>query len=290
MSKGAHLNLSERITIEQGLNNNSPKTSIAKTIGKDNSSVCKEIKNHSFIKYPNLTYKKQSGTYDCIHIKECGYNTFCLNKCDKQEKIICKHKKKYGVCNGCDNKKNCHLEKIIYEAKKAQNEYEYNLHDSRSGVDLTSNEAKQIGDILKDGLSKGQSIAVILENHKEINRCEKSIYNYINDGIFKESDIKNIDLRSKVTYKIKKKDEVKYKKREDRKYLKGRTYKDYEQYLSNHPNAKVVEMDTVYNDVSNGPFIQTFHFVEYDFMIGVYHPEDSVLNLTITSSRIVKLF
>ena len=30
-------------------------------------------------------------------------------------------------------------------------------------------------------------------------------------------------------------------------------------------------MDTVYNDVSNGPFIQTFKFLQYDLLICIYH-------------------
>lgn len=279
MSKGAHLNLSERITIEQGLNNNSSKSSIAETIGKDKSSVCKEIKKHSYVKKTQSYGRNANGTYDCIHMKECGFNVFCSNVCEKQEKIVCKHKKKHGVCNGCESKSKCHLEKVFYEANKAQNEYVYELKDSRSGVNLTSIEAKEIGDTLKSGLTKGQSIAVILNNHSEINQCEKTIYNYINDGVFDISDVKNINLRSKVSYKLKKKDNVKYKKRQDRKYLKGRTYKDFEEYISMNPNAKIVEMDTVYNDVTNGPFIQTFHFVEYDFMVGVYHTSKNAIDM-----------
>ena len=279
MSKGAHLGLSERITIEQGLNNNSPKSAIGRTIGKDKSTVCKEIKNHSFVKNPNLNYRNPNGTYDCIYIKECGFKAFCPQRCEKQEKIVCKHKKKHGVCNGCENNRKCNLERVFYEAKKANDEYTYNLSDSRSGVNLTTSEAKEIGDTLKKGLTNGQSIAVILNNHKEIQQCEKTIYNYINDGIFSVSDVKNIDLRSKVSYKVRKKDQVKYKKREDRKYLKGRTYKDYEEFMEKHPKAKVVEMDTVYNDVTNGPFIQTFHFVEYDFMVGVYHKRKEAINM-----------
>lgn len=40
-----------------------------------------------------------------------------------------------------------------------------------------------------------------------------------------------------------------------------------------HPYSSVVEMDTVYNDESKGPFIQTFQFVDYNLMIGIYHTE-----------------
>ena len=38
-----------------------------------------------------------------------------------------------------------------------------------------------------------------------------------------------------------------------------------------NPDASVVEMDTVYNDGSNGPFLQTFKFMKYDFLFCIYH-------------------
>lgn len=61
------------------------------------------------------------------------------------------------------------------------------------------------------------------------------------------------------------------KPRENRAYLKGRIYKDYLDYMAIHKSASVVEMDTVYNDVSNGPFIQTFQIVDLNLMIGLYY-------------------
>ncbi len=40
--KGTHLSLEDRKIIEKGISNGSTKTAIAKTIGKDNSTVGKE--------------------------------------------------------------------------------------------------------------------------------------------------------------------------------------------------------------------------------------------------------
>ena len=64
---------------------------------------------------------------------------------------------------------------------------------------------------------------------------------------------------------------VLYKKREDRSFLKGRTYDLFLVFMKEHPNAELVEMDTVYNDISNGPFMQTFKFIKYGIMIILYH-------------------
>ena len=41
--------------------------------------------------------------------------------------------------------------------------------------------------------------------------------------------------------------------------------------MEEHPDAHVIEMDTVYNDVSNGPFVQTFKSVKLGIMIGLFH-------------------
>ena len=41
--------------------------------------------------------------------------------------------------------------------------------------------------------------------------------------------------------------------------------------MENNPYANVVEMDTVYNDISSGPFLQTFKFLRYDLLVCIYH-------------------
>ena len=46
-----HLTLQDRIIIAAGISNGSPKAAIADTIGKDKSTVGKEIRLHRFLKY-----------------------------------------------------------------------------------------------------------------------------------------------------------------------------------------------------------------------------------------------
>ena len=45
-----HLTLEERRIIQTGISNGSTKTAIGKTLGKDNSTIGKEIKNHRILK------------------------------------------------------------------------------------------------------------------------------------------------------------------------------------------------------------------------------------------------
>lgn len=272
-TKGSkHLDLQYRNFIEQGLNNNCSKTAIAELVGMDKSSICKEIKKHSF----DVKFSRQGvsvvGTYDCQNIATCGFNSFCRNECPKRIPIACKIRDKTkGVCNGCKDKTTCKLTKRYYSAQQAQDEYFYSLVDSREGINLTFSELNEIASIIVEPIKNGQSVYAVLQNHPEISYCEKTIYNWIEIGAFQSFGLTNINLRFKVGRKIKKKDQIKYKKREDKAYLKGRTYDCFETFMKEHPSSSVVEMDTVYNDVSNGPFMQTFMFVSYGLMVAVYH-------------------
>ena len=114
----------------------------------------------------------------------------------------------------------------------------------------------------------------------------KTVYNYIDNGVFKECgvDITPMSLRSKATRKdrVQSSDKAKLKKREGRNYIKGRTWNDFINTINEEGagNIKLAEMDTVYNDVTNGPFIQTFKFIDYGFLFCIYHEEktDEAMN------------
>lgn len=80
-----------------------------------------------------------------------------------------------------------------------------------------------------------------------------------------------MDLRRQVSRRISKKKSKGYKKRADRKHLQGRTYKDYKAYIDENPDVFVTQMDTVYNDETNGPFIQTFKFVSAGIIFAILH-------------------
>jgi len=264
-----HLTLDDRKKIEDALSNGSSRTAIAETLGKDKSTICKEVKKHR--KLVKKEYGRSNGVYDCTHIHSCNLK-FCKSPCSKYERTRCSRRDRtVGVCNGCEDKRYCRKTKYLYNAADAHDAYITELKDTRIGINLTSSQAKELGDILKPLIDNGQSIYAILKNHPEIPYSEKTIYNYISDGVFSQSGLYDIDLHLKTKRKPMKSKKVVSKPRIQRAFLKGRTYSDYEEYMKEHPNAKVVEMDTVYNDGSNGPFLQTFQFVELMLMTGILH-------------------
>lgn len=61
-------------------------------------------------------------------------------------------------------------------------------------------------------------------------------------------------------------------------FLKGHQYKDFEAFLEENSNASIVEIDTVYTDGTNGPFIQTFEFRKFGFLFALY--QESKANST----------
>lgn len=265
----SHLTLEERRIILTGIINGSTKTAIAQTIGKDKSTVGKEIKLHR-----TLTHKCKM-PLECSSYRKCPFGRRCTPDCPEYVPFRCSRRDRTpGACNGCPNWSHCRFDKYQYCPEDAHTDYRTTLVDSRQGVNLTSQEAKEMADIIKPLLKQGQSPFQIVTAHPELGICEKTLYNYIENDVFHETaGITVMDLRRQVSRKMPKKKSTEYKKRADRKYLEGRTYKDYREYISNNPDVFVTQMDTVYNDGTDGPFVQTFKFVNAGVLFGIYHHE-----------------
>ena len=265
-----HLSLENRILIEEGITKRNRKFEIANTINKSPSTVAKEIKRNRKLKPRNAF----NNPYNCIYYNTCK-NCYC--KCGKYKEATCLNRERFiGACNGCTNLQHCKLDKYFYKAKLVHSNYLYSLKDSREGVNLIYSELKQIAITIAPLVNKGQSIYQILENHKEINLSAKTLYNYIEMGLFNEWGVNNLSLKRKCKRKIRSK---KLKKRNEPVNYEGRKYEDYLNFISENPNIPTTEMDTVYNN-QNGPFIQTFIFEHTGFMIGILHKEKTSASMS----------
>ena len=272
-NKNLHLTVQERIIIEKGIENGSIKAAIALTIGKDKSTVGKEIKKHRELVH------KSSYKINCANIKNCSHNHVCDNCADFKPFTCNRRDRSPGACNGCSKYTHCRYDKYRYKADFSHKKYREDLVDSRTGINMSYEECKAMADIIVPLIKAGHSPYQIVTNHPELNISEKTLYNYIENGIFREFGLLDIDLRIKTKRKITKKASNKYKKREDKKYLNGRTYDDFINYTAENKNLSVVEMDTVYNNGSTGPFMQTFKFLDYSFMFIVYQEEKTAKSM-----------
>lgn len=265
-----HLSLDERLIIQTGIEHRSPKSHIADSIGKDPTTVAKEIQKHRTLR-PRNTFNNAN---ICIHLKECHG---CKARCSRYEEQACSLRDRSpGACNGCERIRQCRLDKYLYDAKTAHDSYTAELSAAREGISLTPEARSRIGGLIAGLLAQGQSVYQILSLHKEeIGVSQASLYNYIEMGVFKDFGVDNFSLKEVVS---RKRSYNKLKPRKQPAVYTHHTYKDYLDFLQANPDVPTTEMDTVYNS-SDGPFIQTFLFNPSRFMIARLHSSKTSISM-----------
>lgn len=247
-----HLSYEDRTFIEIGLNQNRNFSKIAEDLNKDRTTIAKEIKKRRFKKIPshfnnsqNLCKNKMKcRKFDCTKDMECY-----------EEEVCDKLKKSPYVCNGCDNKNKCRKIKYYYYSKFANDEYKELLVTSREGINLSKSSVYELDKLISPLLKTNkQSINHIYLNHPdEITFSKPTLYKYIDLGVF---SFKNIDLPRKVKYKPRK--SKKQRERRETAVRKGRTYSDFQEYITKNENDNIVEMDTVEGKKGGKVFLTLF--------------------------------
>ena len=271
--KHKHLTLVDRISIEHYLTDHWPLAEIAKRLGKDPTTVSKEIRK-------NRMPGRQPTSVPCANKQGCGvmnlcsstctrlcvrcHDRNCYRQCDKYEPKQCKKLKKYPyVCNGCDSRTGCFYAGFRYSAKVADACYKENLTASRQGIDFTVREFEHLDNLISPLIKKGQSIYHIYTNHKDGIGCsQRTLYNYFDNNLFAA---KNIDLPRKVRYKKRKARKVSAPSAQRHSF--GRTYEDFQEFLEHKPGISVVEMDTLKGQSERGKVILTLFFRNSSFML-----------------------
>ena len=266
LHNGTHLTYEQRRIIQTGIENNSTKADIARTIGKDATTVAKEIRKHRSFK-PRNTHGRP---VVCRKMADCPTKP-CWHKCAAYEPPFCNRRDKSpGACNNCEKLYRCYWDRFLYSATEADAKYRNELIQSRVGFNLSEEERKALASLLAPLLQQKQSVYQILSAHPEIPVCEKSLYTYIESGLFKDFGIDHFSLKEQVNRKLPK--SAKMKKRKEPVNYQGRKYQDFLRFRTENPETPVVEMDTVYNHPS-GPFLQTFLFEHSAFMFGFLQKE-----------------
>lgn len=253
-----HFTYDDRLIIQRGLTIGQSFTEIANTLGKNRTSVSREVQSH--LRYDGKKPARSRCKFrkDCIfdNPSQCPAPTCpkrvcstvcseCAKYCDRFEPEICpKLNKPPYVCNGCADRggNNCLLQTRLYNAEYAQNMYKHTLSDSRSGISLSKEEFKFIEDNIIPLIRNGVSVPVAYESYADRMPVSiRTLYEYIDKGCF---DARNIDLRRKVRRKStrQKSGPVLHV---DKKCHIGRTYADFLVFMQKHPDASVSEMDTV---------------------------------------------
>ncbi len=181
--KNKHLSFDDRLEIEKGLKENKSFKQIGKDIGKDCTTISKEIKKH-------IIYKDTGAVgrpfFDCIYRNKCEFkdkHSICNQKhCEYYKKEFCsKLSKPPYVCNGCKCRSKCTLSKQLYDSSYAYKEYKDNLIEARSGINFSENEIENLNNILIP-LAKEQKQSIVINNKNYIMCSKKEIYNLIDMG------------------------------------------------------------------------------------------------------------
>lgn len=271
------MNQENRVVIEKRLDSSTPICHIAAELGKDPTTVAKEIKKHRVLQKHNIFNQSPAKcklVKECHRTHVCNTDLFCKKQCKHCNKChnFCKDfipmdyhcpktDKSPFVCNGCPKKNGCRLDKYYYRAIRAHKEYKTVLVESRTGLNISPEDLANLDAIVAPLILNGQSPYMILENHPEINLCEKTLYNYIDVGAL---SVGNMDLPKKVKYKVRKSYETDIN---DTGIFEGRTYKDFQALIKEYPDIKLTEMDTVVGPEGSTKVLLTLQYCAPDFMM-----------------------
>ena len=251
---------------------------ISQIIGKDPTTISKELKKRRETrKNPYEKKYRSAKTYckDCRNESKCTITKVCGTNCNRECKYCfnitegcpefvqknCRYLESFPyVCNGCPRRSHCGYDKAYYKYTDSENEYRRNLTESRTGLNMTTLQFQKLNRVVAEGLDKGQSVDIIVQNNSDILPVGKSsIYRYLNKDILSSG---KMDTRRM----------VKMKKRKDphpnsvvvRKAKAGRMYLDFRTFMRGEMRNDYVMMDTV-EGVKGGKVILSLYFVNCDF-------------------------
>lgn len=239
MKNWEHLNFEQRKIIANQLSHGAKLCEIAQLLDKDPTSISKEIKR----------------------------NRVATKTHHKDNKKMCKHTLRYPYCcNHCHLKyTTCPFDQFKYEAKSAQQKANYNLVQSRIGINMTKEEFEYLDKTIKNGVDNKESIYHIVKSNTDIKISVPTVYRYINE---KKLTTQRMDLPYAVTYK-KRKQNKKYEYSNNKIDRSNRTFLDYLVFKREHPNLFSLQMD---------------------FLGSIKTDSNSILTLTVPDLHFVLLF
>lgn len=265
-----HLTLQDRIYIENELNKGTTFKDIARFLCKDPTTISKEVRAHrvsdwyhkgTFYNAKNFCVHR----HHCRKVNVCNKLILCGVKCtscptcnqtckDFEKERCTRLDKAPYVCNGCTKKINhCTIaHKYRYDPHFADRKYREKLRDSRSGIDLSKSELHQKDKIISPLIAQGQSPYMILTNHPELEMSVRTLYTYLDKGLF---TARNIDLKRKVAFKPRK---IHKTQITDRSVFHNRTYDAFKALNL----SDFVEMDTVHSSRDSNKVLLTFFFTK----------------------------
>ena len=246
-TKHKHLTYDDRLLIQEGLTKGLTFKAIAASIGKDQTTVSKEVKKHLQIQPSATKHLSLDGqptpTPPCMQLMKAPF-----------------------VCNGCKKRRvRCAFEKQLYYAKQAHQEYETLLSEAREGIPLNRDAFYELDRILSDGVKRGQHLYHIMQTH-DLGVSKSTVYRHLERGYL---SVSSVDFPRVVKFKRRHKRQEQYVPKAAKV---GRTYDDFLAYIEQQDISSWVEMDTVIGRIG-GKTIMTLDFTFCNFMPAFLLPD-----------------
>ena len=245
------INIEERMLIQACLCKDMSITDIAKRLGRNKSSISREINAHLIIK-------------DGYSVRECI------------------HRKKHLLCNACHYRNSCLHEKRFYNFQEADKNSKELRSSSRRWTRLTQKEISIIDNVLLEQVRElKQSLHHAYVSNPYLAKicCEKTIRRLIYNGFTK---VKAHELRKYVVYKHSYAKPKEFQLR-DISVLIGRQYSNFLIHVKNHKRENIVEYDSVIGKLTDKFAILTITFSKYQFQFGILikksNPNDVVVKI-----------
>jgi len=163
-TKNKHLTIDDQLEIQGCLDHGMTFKAIGKRIGKDQTTISKEVKKHIFVK-PRDNVKRTDAYDDPVKIEICP-------------DLV----KAPFVCNACKKRhKYCAYQKQLYRARDAHRDYELLLSEAREGIPLNKEEFYEFNKVISDGIKKGQHLYHIMQTN-DLAVSKSTVYRHLNKG------------------------------------------------------------------------------------------------------------
>ena len=262
-TKHRHLTLSDRIAIQECLDKGMTFKATAAVIGKDQTTVSKEVKKR-------LTLSKSTAKrYD-------------LDGNPVPTPVCLALLKAPFVCNACKKRRvKCAYDKQLYLAKQADAEYRALLSEAREGIPLNKEAFYKMDNIVAEGVRRGQRLYHISQTH-DLGVSKSTVYRHLHRGYLSVSPI---DFPRVVKFKARRKNPSPYVPKAAKV---GRTYDDFLAHIDLYGISSWVEMDTVIGRIG-GKTILTVHFTFCNFMAGFLLPDRTATSVRESIGLLKKL-
>lgn len=244
--KNKHLTMANREEIQECLNHGMTFKAISKRIGKDQTTISKEVKKH-------ITLETRSGS-------------------SAQETLCPMLRKAPFVCNPCQQRRYCRKTRHLYVASRAHKDYLNLLSESREGIPLSKEQFYANDKIITDGVKRGQHLYHILQTN-EMNVSKSTVYRHLHKGYL---SVAKLDFPRVVKFKPRK---CYAQPGIPRAIKSNRTYDDFIRHCEENDVRSWVEMDTVIGRIG-GKVLLTFDFTMCNFMFGILLEDKTAAEVT----------